>query len=63
MQQALGDLNAWITGIRRDQTSTRANAKVPGASAGWFAQDQPSAQLTKTDVENYIVEHHLPAHP
>ena len=59
--RALGDLDAWITGIRRDQSSTRADAPKLGwddAHELWKAN--PLADWSDDDCWAYIREHGLP---
>jgi phosphoadenosine phosphosulfate reductase len=58
---ALGDLDAWITGVRRDQAPTRANAP----KVGWDEQHElwkanPLADWTDDDCWAYIRERGLP---
>lgn len=62
MQKALKDLRAWISGIRRDQTPIRAQAKILELQNG-LLKINPLLNWTKADVEAYIREHHLPVHP
>ncbi len=63
MQQALNGLNAWITGIRRDQTTSRAHAKILEYTRDGLLRIAPLLNWTKTDVWDYISEHNLPRHP
>ena len=59
--RALADLDAWITGIRREQSPTRANAPKLGwdGSFGlWKAN--PIADWTEERVWDYIRERDLP---
>ena len=63
MQKALGDMRAWITGIRRDQTTERARARILELQPDGLLKVNPLLNWTKSDVENYIREHDLPAHP
>ena len=59
--RALGDLDAWITGIRRDQSPTRANAPKLGWDAAhelWKAN--PLADWSDDDCWAYIRERGLP---
>jgi phosphoadenosine phosphosulfate reductase len=63
MQKALGDLKAWITGIRRDQTSNRAQANILELQPDGLLKINPLLNWTKLDVENYIYKYSLPAHP
>jgi phosphoadenosine phosphosulfate reductase len=62
--RALGDLDAWITGIRRDQSPTRANAP----KLGWDEQHElwkanPLADWSDEDCWAYIRERGLPHNP
>jgi phosphoadenosine phosphosulfate reductase len=61
---ALGGLDAWITGIRRDQAPTRANAPKLGWDAAhelWKAN--PLADWSDDDCWTYIRERGLPYNP
>jgi phosphoadenosine phosphosulfate reductase len=62
--RALGGLEAWITGIRRDQAPTRATAPKLGWDAShelWKAS--PLADWDSDRVWSYIKEHELPYNP
>lgn len=63
MQKALKDIKAWVSGIRRDQTSTRARAKILELQEDGLLKVNPMLNWTKVDVANYIQEHNLPVHP
>ena len=59
--RALGGLDCWITGVRRDQSATRANA----AKLGWDAAHElwkanPLADWSDDDCWSYIRERGLP---
>jgi phosphoadenosine phosphosulfate reductase len=59
--RALGELDAWITGVRRDQSPTRANAP----KLAWDEQHElwkanPLADWSDDDCWAYIREHGLP---
>jgi phosphoadenosine phosphosulfate reductase len=59
--RALADLDAWITGLRRDQSPTRANAPKVGWDEGhelWKAN--PLADWTDEDCWSYVRERGLP---
>lgn len=62
MQKALKDLTAWITGIRRDQTATRAKAKILELQEDGLLKVNPLLNWTKADVDSYVEEHDLPVH-
>jgi phosphoadenosine phosphosulfate reductase len=62
--RALGELDAWITGIRREQSPTRADAP----KLGWDEQHElwkanPLADWTDEQCWAYIREHGLPYNP
>jgi phosphoadenosine phosphosulfate reductase len=64
LNRALLDLDAWITGIRRDQSPTRADAP----KLGWDAQHElwkanPLADWTDEMCWTYIRERALPYNP
>jgi phosphoadenosine phosphosulfate reductase len=63
MQKALGDLKAWISGIRRDQTAARAKARILELQEDGLLKVNPLLNWTKRDVDAYIKQHDLPAHP
>ncbi len=64
LQAALSELGAWVTGIRRDQTPDRANAKVVewDARFGLFKVN-PLAAWTSEDVRAYVRRHDVPTNP
>ncbi len=46
LQRKLGELQAWITSIRRDQTTTRAGAgKIEWDAEVWLSEDQSHRRL------------------
>ena len=63
MQKALKDMKAWISGIRRDQTSVRAHARILELQSDGLLKINPLLNWTKADVQKYAKEHRLPAHP
>jgi phosphoadenosine phosphosulfate reductase len=64
LTKMLSTLDGWITGIRRDQAPTRANAQA-------FEEDlkfgllkvNPLIRWTEQDVWQYIRDHHVPYNP
>jgi phosphoadenosine phosphosulfate reductase len=61
MREALADCDAWITGLRRDQSSTRANApKIAWDRKHGLWKIAPLATWTDKDVWSYIAEHDIP---
>jgi phosphoadenosine phosphosulfate reductase len=64
MQRALHELGAkaWITGLRRQQASTRAQLGVLAVQNG-VVKVQPIVDWTDRDVFLYLKKHDLPYHP
>jgi len=63
MQRAMKGINAWISGIRRDQTDHRAQAKIIELQENGLLKINPMLNWTKRDVWKYIQENRLPEHP
>jgi phosphoadenosine phosphosulfate reductase len=60
----LSQFEAWITGIRRDQAPTRANAKkVEYDTKFGLVKFNPLASWTSEDVWNYIRQHNVTYNP
>jgi phosphoadenosine phosphosulfate reductase len=64
LQRALGEVDAWITGVRRDQAPTRATAKKVEWDAKFgLVKANPLADWTLEDVWAHIREHDVPYNP
>jgi phosphoadenosine phosphosulfate reductase len=64
LARALVDVDAWITGIRREQASTRTEApKFERDERRSLWKVNPLADWSEKDVWTYIFEHDLPYHP
>jgi phosphoadenosine phosphosulfate reductase len=64
LERALEDVDAWVTGIRREQAPTRAGAaKFEHDSKRGIWKVNPLADWTEKDLWRYISEHDLPYHP
>jgi phosphoadenosine phosphosulfate reductase len=64
LERALAGTTAWITGIRRDQSPTRADAEeVEWDAARGVWKFNPLAGWTDADVWSYVQAHDLPYHP
>jgi len=64
LTDVLGRYDAWITGIRRDQAPTRANAKKVEYDVKFgLVKFNPIANWTWDDVWNYIRENDVPYNP
>lgn len=63
-RRALAEYDAWISGIRRDQTEQRAGTPI----AGWdedfgVAKIAPLAAWTSGQVQDYVEKHGVPLNP
>jgi phosphoadenosine phosphosulfate reductase len=64
LERALAGADAWITGIRREQSPTRADAQpVEHDAARGIAKYNPLVAWTEQDLWTRIVERDLPYHP
>jgi phosphoadenosine phosphosulfate reductase len=64
LERALAGADAWVTGIRREQAATRANAEfVEWDEKRSMWKYNPLADWTERDVWNRIFERELPYHP
>jgi phosphoadenosine phosphosulfate reductase len=64
LERALGQVDAWITGLRRDQSPRRAGTPKLGwdeRNGKWKAA--PLADWSEKDVWRYIGEHDVPYNP
>jgi phosphoadenosine phosphosulfate reductase len=64
LERALGQVDAWITGLRRDQSPGRAGTPKLGwdeRNGKWKAA--PLADWSEKDVWRYIGEHDVPYNP
>jgi phosphoadenosine phosphosulfate reductase len=64
LRRALSGLDAWITGMRREQSATRADIE----HLGWDERNglwkvNPLADWTERDIWAYVADHGLPSHP
>ena len=64
MTRALKDINAgtWFSGLRRDQSSTRADKQIIEISRG-TVKVYPIIEWSNRDVYQYLTKHDLPYHP
>lgn len=64
LELALSDVGAWITGVRREQSPTRAGApKFERDEQRGIFKLNPLADWSEKDLWRYIFEHDLPYHP
>jgi len=64
LRQFLADKAAWVTGLRRDQSTARAQTPLLAWDpANGLVKLNPLAGWTDADVWGYIMVHHLPYNP
>ena len=64
LEAALSDVDAWVTGIRREQAPTRAAApKLERDERRGIWKLNPLADWSEKDIWRYIFDHDLPYHP
>jgi phosphoadenosine phosphosulfate reductase len=64
LKRALGSVDAWITGVRREQAPTRANAKkVEWDEKFGLVKANPLADWSLNDVWSYIHANDVPYNP
>ena len=64
LELGLSDVDAWITGIRREQALTRAaTPKLEHDQRRGIWKLNPLADWSEKDIWRYIFEHDLPYHP
>jgi phosphoadenosine phosphosulfate reductase len=64
LARALAGRAAWVTGLRRVDAPTRANAPVVSWDAARsMVKINPLASWTDADMAGYIDDHELPVHP
>ena len=65
IRRALEGLDAWITGLRREQWASRSNIRKVEIDHdhGGLAKVSPLADWTIEEVWDYIAEHDVPRHP
>jgi len=64
LKRVLHTLDAWVTGLRRDQNVTRlSTSKVEWDAANGIVKLNPLADWTEDDVWKYIDEHNVPFNP
>jgi phosphoadenosine phosphosulfate reductase len=54
---------AWISGLRRDQSKTRASTPILLEEEGGPLKVHPIATMTARDVDAYLAAHGIPEHP
>ena len=63
LDRALAGKAAWMSGLRRDESPTRANAPIVARDLRGLIKVNPLATWTAADVDEYIATHDVPVNP
>jgi phosphoadenosine phosphosulfate reductase len=63
LDRALDGRDAWLSGLRRSEAATRADAPIVGLDRRGLVKVNPLATWTDDDVAGYIAEHDVPVNP
>ena len=63
LDRALAGKAAWMSGLRRDEAASRANAPILGRDLRGLVKVNPIATWTHDDAQSYIAEHGVPYNP
>jgi phosphoadenosine phosphosulfate reductase len=63
LDRALADKDAWMSGLRRAEAPTRANAPIVGRDMRGLVKVNPLATWTDHDVRGYIADHGVLTNP
>jgi phosphoadenosine phosphosulfate reductase len=64
LEQALSEVDAWVAGVRRDQSPTRAHTeKIHWDEKHGLWKFNPLADWSERQVWDYLAQHEIPYHP
>ncbi len=63
LDRALAGKQAWMSGLRRDEAPSRANAPIVARDLRGLVKVNPIANWTNLDVDAYMAEHDIPYNP
>jgi phosphoadenosine phosphosulfate reductase len=63
LDRALAGKAAWMSGLRRDESPTRANAPIVVRDLRGLVKVNPLAAWSEEDVAGYIADHDVPYNP
>ena len=63
LARAMTGKDAWIAGIRRDQTAARSTTRILERGGDGICKISPLAGWSSGDIDEYIRAHGLPVHP
>jgi len=63
LERALAGKSAWMSGLRRQEASTRTDSPIVGRDRRGLVKVNPIANWTDLDVAGYIADHDVPVNP
>ena len=63
MERVLAEHDIWITGVRRDQSKTRASMSKEAPGPYGVKRYHPMLEWDRSSIWRYIAQHKLPKHP
>lgn len=63
LDEALAGKRAWLSGLRRAEADTRAEAPIAGIDRRGLVKVNPLATWTDLDVAGYMADHEVPYNP
>ena len=63
LDRALASKAAWMSGLRRDEAPSRANAAIVGRDMRGLVKVNPIANWTSAECDAYLSEHDIPYNP
>lgn len=63
LDELLASKDAWMSGLRRAEADTRANAPIVGIDRRGKVKINPLATWSDLDVAGYVSDHEIPVHP
>jgi phosphoadenosine phosphosulfate reductase len=63
LDRALNGKAAWMSGLRRDEAGSRANAPIIGRDLRGLVKINPIATWSDDDVNGYIEQYDVPVNP
>lgn len=63
LDRALNGKAAWMSGLRRDEASSRASAPIVGRDVRGLIKVNPIATWTQADCDAYLADHDIPYNP
>ena len=63
LDRALAGKAAWMSGLRREEATSRANAPIVARDLRGLVKVNPIANWSDLDVQGYIADHDIPVNP